>query len=315
LIVPLYIWPGAQWDAIIEAKRTNPNTPMTAIINPSSGPGDGPVEPIRAGVKKFEKAGISSVGYVPTGHGRAEPRSARSSIDKYREWYGLDGIFLDEVSSGRANSEYYLALTAYARSVGIKTCIGNPGQRVSPEYHDIFDTLIVFEGPHLLSPSTMSMLAPGAPKGSIAAIMYAVPVLDTAYVETLAKSFGQVYVTEIGPPDPYKALPGYFSTMCRMIERANAGGPTGRNLVTVLTLDHHGVPISGIPVRAESMNLGLIEGHSPFTFEFPDGAEVGFTIDENAGLDHWLGGDTSRSLRLSIVQDRVITAYCRPTRT
>jgi spherulation-specific family 4 protein len=314
IIVPLYIWPGAEWDAIIEAKRANPNTPITVIVNPSSGAGEGPVKPIQDGVKKFVSTGITSIGYVPTTFGNAKPRFIETSIENYREWYGLDGIFFDEVSSTEKYVDYYRDLTKHARSIGMKTCVANPGQRVSPVYHGTFDSIIVYEGPHLIPRSLIDNLGREAPRGSIAGIMYAVPVLDTAYVKALTSSFGHFYATEIGRPDPYKALPGYFSTMCSMVEKANGGASTGRNKVTVLTLDRLGNPISGIIVRAESKEIGRLERTSPSTFEFPTGDEVRFAIDENVGFDHWSGGDTSSSFMLLVDQDRVIAAYCR-TRT
>ena len=39
LLIPLYIPPGTVWNALIQAKESNPSVPIIAVVNPDNGPG------------------------------------------------------------------------------------------------------------------------------------------------------------------------------------------------------------------------------------------------------------------------------------
>ena len=69
LIVPLYAYPtNPTWNALIQAKQSHPNVPIIAIINPNSGPGSSSDPSYVSGIASLQSAGISVVGYVPTGY-------------------------------------------------------------------------------------------------------------------------------------------------------------------------------------------------------------------------------------------------------
>ncbi|HKU49215.1 MAG TPA: spherulation-specific family 4 protein, partial [Nitrososphaera sp.] len=53
VIVPLYIYPGEEWDELIEIKNNNTGVPMVAIVNPASGPGTSKDSAYAAGIREL----------------------------------------------------------------------------------------------------------------------------------------------------------------------------------------------------------------------------------------------------------------------
>ena len=87
-----------------------------AIINPSSGPGDHPDPAYKAQVRAMQGRGVRVVCYVHTSYARRPSEQVQREIERAFAWYAVDGIFLDEVSSGRAELPYYLRCRAFIKS-------------------------------------------------------------------------------------------------------------------------------------------------------------------------------------------------------
>ena len=134
LIVPLYSYPGSDWSNLVWAKQVNPNVPMVAIVNPSDGPGWYKDPNYVSGIDSLQSAGITVVGYVWTDYGARSVASAEADIAAYRDWYGVNGVYLDQMSNVPGYEWYYSTLNSYAKSIGMTLVVGNPGASVPSSY-------------------------------------------------------------------------------------------------------------------------------------------------------------------------------------
>lgn len=149
LIVPMYGW-DAGWSDIIHAKKENPGTKIIAIINPASGVGSGRDSHWANVVNDLQDAGIRVVGYIATSYAGKSIDSIENDVDNYYDWYGVNGIFLDEVSTGDAS--YYETLRHYAeKPTGTQDVILNPGAPVPSSYENAGDVIVAYENAGLPS--------------------------------------------------------------------------------------------------------------------------------------------------------------------
>ena len=58
--------------------------------------------------------------------------SVVADINAYKAWYGVSGVFLDEMSNVVGHESYYSALTSYSHSLDLATVVGNPGAAFQP---------------------------------------------------------------------------------------------------------------------------------------------------------------------------------------
>lgn len=143
LIVPMYGW-DAGWSELINAKQENSGTEIIAIINPSSGVGGSKDSHWANVADDLQDEGIKVVGYVSTQYAGRSAGDVQSEVDRYEDWYDVDGIFFDEVSPSAR--DYYNQVND-----GVGLVILNPGAPVPESYEDIADIIIVNENAGLPS--------------------------------------------------------------------------------------------------------------------------------------------------------------------
>lgn len=143
LAAPSYFYPGPQWDQLLSLAPTLEQ----AVINPTSGAGPGPDPNYLEVVARAHAAGVAVLGYVPTHYATREPMEILAEVDAYLDWYGVDGFFLDEVTSGPDGVPYYAGVVAAIRERGPTTVALNPGAVPAEPYLWIGDQVVVFEGP------------------------------------------------------------------------------------------------------------------------------------------------------------------------
>src|SRR5581483_127269 len=144
LAIPSYFPPGALW------RRMEKGFPLVrvAVINPDNGPGRTVDIDYLAQVRQSQKAGLLVVGYVSMQYGSRDAAVVASEIDKYHAWYGVDGIFFDEVSSNASYQAYYAAFNmAVKKRDPAALTILNPGTVPDECYMSISDIMVTFEGP------------------------------------------------------------------------------------------------------------------------------------------------------------------------
>src|SRR5688572_12572672 len=138
-IIPAYFYPGPLWDQAIAAGPTV----STMIMNPASGPGSARNIDYVNVVTRAQAAGINVIGYVHTLYGARDPQLVKQEVDAYYSWYGVDGIFFDEVASSAAQLAYYDSICAHVRlQAGSPFVVLNPGVYPDEGYVTLADVLI-----------------------------------------------------------------------------------------------------------------------------------------------------------------------------
>lgn len=210
LVIPAYFYPGPLWE---QATAAAPKV-GAMIMNPNSGPGAAPNPDYVAAVNKARAAGIRVLGYVHTSYGARDASVVKAEIDAYKDWYSVDGIFLDETASGVAALPYYQELAGYIRARPGKLIMLNPGVVPDERYLGVGDVVVVFEGTYS---SYQEFQLPRwvftYPANRFAHLVYGVATTK-AMKNTLSlsqkRNAGSVYVTEDDLPNPWDTLPGYW---------------------------------------------------------------------------------------------------------
>ena len=115
--------------------------PQLLVVNPASGPGSAPDQGYRRAIAAARSGGARALGYVPTGWAARPLGAVEADIDRYREWYGVDGVFLDEAAASESALPYYRALRDRANFIVL-----NPGVVPALGYFDVADVVVTFEG-------------------------------------------------------------------------------------------------------------------------------------------------------------------------
>ena len=145
LLVPLYAYPGTepgQWATVVRSAGSLAGL----ILNPHSGPGDAVEPEFAAAGEALRAAGVPLLGYVDTAYGRRKHRDVVADIERHRDWYQVDGVFLDQAGSGLDLLPHYRRLAVAARSLEASRVVFNPGVHPHPGFAEAADLLITFEG-------------------------------------------------------------------------------------------------------------------------------------------------------------------------
>lgn len=204
-LVPAYFAPGAPqgWDALLAG---TPPGVATVIVNPANGPG-GAADPGYARIVAAARAGdIEVVGYVHTRFGARPVAEVAADVERYREWYGIDGIFMDEASAEAADLPYYRELAALVEG----TVILNPGRVPDEGYADVADVVVTFEGTRAVY-ADASFPAWTTERGAarFAHLVYEAAGAEPGSVERVAakRNAANVYVTDDAGANPWDVLP------------------------------------------------------------------------------------------------------------
>jgi len=212
IVVPLYTYPtDKSWSSLVKVKQSYPSVPIIAIINPNSGVGSSKDSSYVSGVKLLQSAGIIVLGYVHTSYGSRSASSLEKEISEYRSWYGVNGIFFDEMSSSGSTLGYYTTLANYVKSLQLSMTMGNPGTTVSSNLVGVFSNLCIYENPGMPQTSQISGYASYG-KAGFSYIAYGVGSMPSqTTIKSSANYVGYLYITNLGGSNPYNGLPSYIS--------------------------------------------------------------------------------------------------------
>lgn len=208
-LIPAYGEPAAL-TALVERR----GQAGTVVVNPASGPGGEPQQRYRALVEALRGAGRLVLGYVPTTYGVRSPEAAHADVDRWEAWYGVDGVFLDEATTGSEGLPYYELLALHVRSAGRRLVAVNCGAVPAPGYFAVADVVVTFEGPFDLYARARERMPPWldrVPAGRIAHLVYSASrgqALEAAGATDVHA--GHLYLTSGSLPDPWRALPPYL---------------------------------------------------------------------------------------------------------
>ena len=146
--MPLYTVPSdTSWAALAAAKMAHPKVPVYAIIDPANGPGPAADAGYAAGIGKLQLAGVTVIGYVPTGYGARSVATIEADIDRWKSFYpATQGIFFDEMSIRLGDELIYKTVSQYAKSKGMTFTVGNPGVDTKPTFVGTTDVVMIYEG-------------------------------------------------------------------------------------------------------------------------------------------------------------------------
>ncbi|CAJ0787720.1 hypothetical protein LMG7141_01978 [Ralstonia condita] len=220
LLVPAYIYPSGsgatQWSTLATTAQT---VPTTVILNPNSGPGTTQDPNYVAAVAQVHAAGGKVIGYVSTSYAQRSLSAVVQDINTYQALYQVDGFFIDEMTadSVTAHIQFYQSVYNYIKGLSSAyTVTGNPGTNVPEIYASlpVADQIVVFEdsAKHYKTYAPLAWQA-NYPISRFAHIVYAASATQMLTFVANASSLGagSVYITSKTLPNPYGALPSYWS--------------------------------------------------------------------------------------------------------
>ena len=145
LIVPAYFHPAVapeQWKLLV---RLAPMLRLV-VINVHNGPGqdlDPSYPPV---LLALQEAGVRLAGYVDSAYGQRAPIEIAHEVTTYRLRYGVQAVFLDQVTMGLDGLEHYAQCVLAARAAGARFVALNPGMHPHPGYLDLANLTVTFEG-------------------------------------------------------------------------------------------------------------------------------------------------------------------------
>ena len=242
LLVPAYFYPSfdpaqSQWDEMGAALARG--VKVTAIMNPNSGPGIAFNSDYLAAVNTFRAAGGRVLGYVYTCYGNNNCVNAPGipptrSVDEvladaqaYRQWYPVDGIFLDEVSGSDATRAFYAEATQRLRALDAGwQLVGNPGAAIPEATAALLDTVVTFEqGGGSYDNASSEAWMDGAVLKRQAHLHHSVAgaaAMQSLVAQAAARRAGFVYVTDDLLDNPFDRLPTYWDAEVLAVATLNA---------------------------------------------------------------------------------------------
>lgn len=234
IVIPAYFYPSqpaSQWNTAVDNAPLPPGRSQVLIMNPDNGPGQSFDRNYLEAVRLVHASGPGFLvyGYVYTRYGKRALSRVQGDIDKYYAWYGVDGIFVDETASSAAlATSYYQSLanfiTAKKSGAGIML---NPGVYPDEAYLNITipsnSTLVVnvFEGSYK---SYVNAAVPAwafsYPSDRFSHLVYSTNSGQMPHAVALSvhRNAGWVYVTDLGLPNPWLALPSYWASLTNQVK-------------------------------------------------------------------------------------------------
>jgi hypothetical protein len=178
------------------------------ILNIADGPGTGPDPCYLPITKALQRNGSTVCGYVDSDYGRRAPELVQRDAERYREWYGVTAVFVDQVAAAAEAERYYRAAVSDLRAAGTDLVVLNPGVVPVPAIADLGDIVVTFEGTwaehrQLITPS---WLLESRPAESVCHLVYSFPrraSVPRLLVQAHRGGAGIVGVSSGGLPNPW----------------------------------------------------------------------------------------------------------------
>jgi hypothetical protein len=207
-LIPAYL-PASELARIAD----RPVQGRIVVLNPGNGPGTAPQAAYRAAVRAVQRSGTRVLGYVHTSYGARPQAAVQADVDRYRAWYGVDGIFFDEAASTGAELAYYRTLGRDVRAAGMRLVALNPGVVPARGYFGVADIVVTYEGPYERYAAAIGRTPDWVrrlPAGRVAHLVHGASAEQARAVVDADGGAGYVYATSGTLPDPWSTLPAYL---------------------------------------------------------------------------------------------------------
>ena len=186
------------------------------FLNVDNGVGTAPVAHFQQLVKSAKQQGITVLGYSSTEYATRPIAQVEAEVADYKAWYGVNGIMLDTVEGTSGALSYYQQLYNYIHSEIPGAIIWlNPGSFPTSSFMSVANVIMVFEGSYTSfeSDSVPSWVNNYSPD-RFAQVVYDTPASDLSSLvsQSWSRRAGNLFATDLGEPNPYGALPSYWST-------------------------------------------------------------------------------------------------------
>ncbi len=212
LIIPSYFYPctgtaGCYWDQL----NNGAPTVGIALINPGNGPGSVKDQNYADQAARTKARGIQVLGYVYTSYTNRPAADVKRDIDLHYSWYGVNGIFFDEVQNVCSYQAYYQDLFNYVKAKGgTARVILNPGTDVPECYITAGDIIVNFESAYSSYVNwTPSSWVNNYPASRFWHLVYGATQANMASAVSLSRNrrAGWLYITPDTLPNPWDTLP------------------------------------------------------------------------------------------------------------
>jgi hypothetical protein len=244
LVVPAYFDPSGSgataWDTI----ATNAaSVPLTAIVNPDSGPGKSADPTYITAIANVRRAGGKVIAYVHTSYGARSMSDVTADISKYLAFYSLDGFFVDEMTDDNTSAlvEYYQSLYTHIKTLSADyQVVNNPGTNLPEVFASlpVADRFVVYEDKQdhyaAFEPDAWQARYPASRFIHIIYDAASSQQLDSDLQLAVQKGAGGVYITSLTVPNPYDDLPTYWSQEVAAIKQKQGEGQAAGTVVVDL---------------------------------------------------------------------------------
>ena len=227
IVVPAYFYPspGSAWNQLTAAAS---RVPITAILNPNSGPGTSVDPNYGAAVDQLRAAGGKVLGYVHTSYAARPLADVEAEIDAYHRWYHIDGIFIDEMTSdaNAGHLHYYEQIDHFVHHEQHHWIdVGNPGVNVPRSYiNHAADEFVLFENGSGYDTYTPPAYQARRPARDFVNLLYNVPTAAAMQADVslaVSRHTGSIFITDDTLPNPYDTLPSYWNQLVDAVAAAN----------------------------------------------------------------------------------------------
>ena len=238
LLIPLYIYPAnihtnADYNRVMELKRTYSEVPFWVIVNPASGPGKNIDANYTKAIDRLIGAGCVVLGYVPTNYAKIAPQDVLKDLESWRRMYPrAHGIFFDEMiyEDKPAAAEYQTKLNTMAHAAGYWPTVANPGTDTPVRYFaaEVADVIVIHETDHWPTEAKLHGNYFGGysdyPPTMRATLMYGQKACDRNSVRMAQRYTRWIYVTQDtyipndpAHPNPWDNLSVHLETLSKIL--------------------------------------------------------------------------------------------------
>jgi hypothetical protein len=228
--VPAYFYPssGSDWNDLNAAAG---KVPITAIMNPFNGPGNSLDANYVSAVNSLRAAGGRVIGYVHTSYTARPIDQVINDINRYKTWYNVDGIFVDEMANtGPAERlNYYRDIYNHVKSIDPNwQVMGNPGTTTLEQYltWPTADRLMVFENVGATYPGYVpSSWNFNYDRSKFVHLVHTESSSADALSHlnlAMQRNAGGIYITDDILPNPWNRLPNYWNSLVDAVAAINA---------------------------------------------------------------------------------------------